>query len=314
MDLDGDGRLDIFSGSYPGHLYLFRGTEDGGFAASMRVKDADGEEINVGRAAAVYAGDWDTDGDVDLLVGDIKGHVWWIENASGSSELKLGEGVKLKVGEDEIKVPGGDAGPVLADWDGNGTVDLLVGCGDGSVRLYSNGSGGGAPTLTAHEDLVPKSRGMSIKAGQSRRCGTRAKVCVTDWNGDGQLDLLVGDVLMERIPPPAMTAEEEAKQARAQKVISWVQERYGPAMQRVQKRAFERLGIEVGEKVGREVWNGLTEEQRDQFSSLYQEEMKKDVEAAALSRLMQTAFKSMRRYQGENRVHGHVWVRLRDVG
>lgn len=314
MDLDGDGTLDIFSGSYPGHLYLFRGQEDGSFAASERVEDARGDEINVGRAAAAFAGDWDVDGDVDLLIGDIRGHVWFLANESGTKALELGEATQLEVGGEPIRVPGGDAGPVLADWDSNGTLDLLVGCGDGSVRLYANANETGAPALAAYRDLVPKSPGMSITAGTARRCGTRVKLCVTDYNGDGHLDLLVGDVLIERVPPPEPTADETTEKERAQRQIAWLQKRYGPAMQRVQKAAFRTLGIEVGEIIGREVWDGLTDEQREQYSQAYQLALEKDVEAAALSRMMQASWKTMRRFQGENQIHGHVWVRLRQIG
>ena len=46
MDFDGDGRLDLISGSYdPGELYLFRGSGRGAFEAPEVIKDKDGRPI-----------------------------------------------------------------------------------------------------------------------------------------------------------------------------------------------------------------------------------------------------------------------------
>ena len=48
MDLDGDGRTDIISGSWPGEIYFFRRQSDGKFAAGVTLKGLDGKPINVG--------------------------------------------------------------------------------------------------------------------------------------------------------------------------------------------------------------------------------------------------------------------------
>jgi hypothetical protein len=57
VDFDGDGRSDVLSGSWPGEIYLFRQLDDGKFAKRERLKDSDGESINVGSASAVFAAD-----------------------------------------------------------------------------------------------------------------------------------------------------------------------------------------------------------------------------------------------------------------
>ncbi len=48
MDLDGDGRRDILSGSWPGELFLFRGRADVSFGAAEMIKDKNGRNINIG--------------------------------------------------------------------------------------------------------------------------------------------------------------------------------------------------------------------------------------------------------------------------
>jgi hypothetical protein len=45
-------------------------------------------------------------------------------------------------------VPHGDSHPIAADWDGDMLLDLLVGCGDGSVLFYIRTS-----TRTLNKDL-----------------------------------------------------------------------------------------------------------------------------------------------------------------
>lgn len=64
MDLDGDGQLDILSGSWPGEIFFFKGDADRNFAAPVKLRGKDGRAINIG------GGIQRDNGDMILVAGD----------------------------------------------------------------------------------------------------------------------------------------------------------------------------------------------------------------------------------------------------
>lgn len=50
---------------------------------------------------------------------------------------------------------------------------------------------------------------------------------MTDWNGDGRLDLLVGDFNMKEGQVPKLTEKDRAEQAKAEKQVASLVEEYG---------------------------------------------------------------------------------------
>jgi len=59
-----------------------------------------------------------------------------MENVGTPKEPRFStKGRRLQAAGKEIEVPGGDAGPVFEEWDGDGKRDLLSGAGDGSAWL-----------------------------------------------------------------------------------------------------------------------------------------------------------------------------------
>ena len=227
MDLDGDGHGDIISGSYwPGNMFIFRGKADGTFEKGEILKDLEGKNLNAGSpsaspkkpdldglAASPFAFDDDGDGILDLFVGNIAGRVILIPNEGTARKPAFNPQKRraVEAGGTAIKVPGGDAGPFVADWDQDGKPDLLVGAGDGSVWLYRNVGTRKEARYAAGVPLLPASKRLwnPVPADQAPDSpGLRCKVCVTDWNGDGRPDLLVGDFWLQSPAVPKLTPED----------------------------------------------------------------------------------------------------------
>ncbi len=194
VDFDGDGRQDVISGDWVGRVILFRRQADGTFAAGEPIKDREDKELRTDYGASAFACDWDGDGDLDLLIGietADKCNVLLLRNTGTRAKYQYGAPEKVQAAGKDIIAVGGYAGPVAADWDGDGKLDLVLGAGDGSVVWFRNvgtraEGKGSEPKLAAAKELVPPA-----KAGEER--GRCAKVCVADWNSDGLLDLVVGD-------------------------------------------------------------------------------------------------------------------------
>src|SRR5262249_35438174 len=149
----------------------------------VTLKGKDGKDLNVGNASAVFAADWDGDGALDLLVGNIDGEVWLVPNEAGKAKPPVwGAPRKLETGAGPIRVAHGDAGPGAVGGAGAGRLDLLVGTGEGTVLFFRRLESGG---LAAGEPV----RGDD---GEPIKVFARAKVAAADWNGDGALDLIVG--------------------------------------------------------------------------------------------------------------------------
>jgi hypothetical protein len=199
-----------------------------------RIPIPEGKDAGItGTASAVHAFDWDGDGLIDLLVGDIGGNVYLLRNEGTPKKYAFGKEQKLMAGGKPLVVAG-DAGPFVADWDGDGKPDLLVGAGDGSVTFYRNIGTRKEPKLAAGETLVPPGfAGYGEDVPKEPRRGMRAKVCAVDWNGDGRLDLLVGDFASQKPSLPELTAEQKAENKKLQKELDEVQKRWSGLFDKV---------------------------------------------------------------------------------
>ncbi|MDO4630341.1 MAG: FG-GAP-like repeat-containing protein, partial [Planctomycetia bacterium] len=89
-------------------------------------------------------------------------------------------------GESPINV-GGRATIELADFDSNGTMDLLVGALDGTIHVFYNSEESGVPQLTSTQVLqTAEGENVAVSTGRSTPVWM-------DFNGDGLMDIVSGN-------------------------------------------------------------------------------------------------------------------------
>ena len=191
-DWDGDGTLDLVTGSMGRRLYFFKGQMVNDSLRFERPQNFrfEGEELVLPDRLFPAVLDWTGDGRLDLVVSNDPGHVLVYP---GSGTLDLGSPIRLDhpdgtpiVLEDFWdRKKGNRSGFDVADWDGDGLRDLVLYQFHRGVFLFKNAGG---DAFEEEKLLVPL---YSHLAGPS----------VMDFDGDGVLDLVVGGDERRMIEP-----------------------------------------------------------------------------------------------------------------
>ena len=106
---------------------------------------------------------------------------------------------EIKAGNQPLKIEGYHSDPFVIDWDGDGDLDLLSGSSEGGVQWAENRAGPGKPPqLEPFRPLIK--HGPQVEDGQILRDEdlkeplSCTRIWVDDFNSDGKLDILVGDM------------------------------------------------------------------------------------------------------------------------
>lgn len=171
VDVDGDDLLDLLIGDINQNTVTY--LHNGG-VPQFAVMDAvtvgfptSAQSVQLKLFPAIYAGDFDQDGDTDLLaspndvvVGRNREQIWWYENQGSGAALSLQLQHTHWLGEEMIDV-GERSHPAFCDINGDGLQDMIIGnfslredneTSTSSLRYYLNTGSNNVPAFDLLDD------------------------------------------------------------------------------------------------------------------------------------------------------------------
>jgi len=202
-DWNNDSLLDLVTGERNGYFTVFLRNPDSTLTNAGRIQ-AHGTEIATDNNAWPWVCDWNLDGRKDLLVGqegiNEPPNVYVYLNQGTDSAPVFGDSTPVLRGG----IPFDDyrCVPVLIELDGDGKRDLVLGEWYSSVRFYKNVGTDTNPVFNTFVDLVQPDSNTYLN-------GNPPRVNFTDWDGDGDLDMITCDYygsvfLRKNITPPGV--------------------------------------------------------------------------------------------------------------
>ena len=229
--MNGDGLKDIISGSYVGapprdengkrkvykdaegntqsEIFVFYQRADGTFGPRQRLTFCH-------LHSTADPVDWDGDGDYDLVVSGHRKHgIILMKNNGSRTEPKFNETMPLIPELDEkalrnLSITSAEA----VDWDGDDLLDIVAGSNWGQIFWFRNiGSADEAafnaePQYLVGGDIAGGDIDAKRKFLDSNPWGARVVLCVVDWDGDGILDVLMGDNHYQDVTKERLSAED----------------------------------------------------------------------------------------------------------
>jgi len=203
------GERVLFVADFLGHIHCFKPVE----GSPLQVKA-------LGKLAGEFsgypmpqwmptlcAGDWTGEGRVDLLAAVEGGNVMVLENAGGSAEglPRVRRPYYLEEAPALLNVHC-KASVTVADLDGDGDLDLLLGNAEGDLLWCEDKGKPGEPSYAAPQPLLAGGKPFHTEAGRTGSLQGPSEVrwgylnvCCADWDEDGLLEIFTCDVKGEHL-------------------------------------------------------------------------------------------------------------------
>lgn len=216
VDYDGDGDHDLAIGigdwsdlswdhaydrhgnwrNGPLHGYVYIVRNDGSdaepaYAEPFRLS-AGGGLVDVFGWPSPNFGDFDNDGDLDLLCGEFLDGFTYFQNVGSRQSPIYAGGVRLQNDQGQpLTMHLQMITPTAIDWDRDGDLDLVVGDEDGRVALVINTGewNNGVPVFQSPQYFQQEADTLKF--------GALATPFACDWDGDGDQDIVCGNTAGE---------------------------------------------------------------------------------------------------------------------
>lgn len=225
VDWDGDGDEDLLSGNTAGYVEFFEnlGIADGSdmprWAAPVRLRSGDQVlRVQAGPNGSIQGpceakwgytcftiADWDHDGRLDLMMNTILGKILWFARQKDGLHLSEARPVDVEWSgptpkpswtwwnpEGKELVTQWRTTPVMADMTNDGLMDLAMLDHEGYLALFERQKRGEQLVLQPGRRVFIDENGQTLRLnpGHAGKSGRR-KLHLTDWDRDGDLDLLI---------------------------------------------------------------------------------------------------------------------------
>ena len=186
VDYNNDGAKDLLVGNGEGDLlyYANRGSNTHPiFSSPIMLEDSEGSLMVVDSYCKPWVVDWNEDHKKDILMGSGSGTLTLYLNQGSDSAPLFASPRSIEVEGKELAA-GSFSAPFVADLNGDGVKDLLVGNGEGYVFVYLGSEAEGKPQLSKAEKVQLNGQELMLEGF--------AVPFLIDWNQDGKKELLLG--------------------------------------------------------------------------------------------------------------------------